>query len=174
MLRTNRVKLSPLGDDDAEILFNWINDRELVLFNSRYRPVHSWQHREWFESVRSRDDVVIFGIRLATDDRLIGTCQVVAIDPHHGTGELQIRIADPAERGQGHGTEAVRLLLSHAFRDLRLRRVELSVFVGNAAARRCYERAGFKEEGVLRQAAWIDGHPVDVVVMGILAHEFDG
>lgn len=174
MLSGERVMLAPLRDEDSDTLFGWINERDEVLFNSRYRPVHAWQHRDWFESIRNRDDVTIFGIRLVDSDRLIGSCQLAGVDAHHGTAELQIRIGEVGERDQGLGLEAVRLLLTHAFRDLRLRRVELSVFSDNGAARRCYEKAGFTEEGVLRKGAYVAGEPVDVVVMGILEEEFEG
>ncbi len=110
---------------------------------------------------------MIFGIRLLEGGSLIGTCQLHAIDPIHRTAELQIRIA-PSHHGQGYGTEAVGLLLDHAFKDLNLHRVQLHVFATNARAIRVYEKAGFAREGVLLEAAYIDGKYVDVVVMGVL------
>jgi RimJ/RimL family protein N-acetyltransferase len=174
VLTGESLRLAPLRPSDVDALFAWINDRDQVLFNSRYRPVHAWQHREWFDSIRDRNDVAIFGIRLIDPDTLIGSCQLTTIDPYHGTAELQIRIGKLGERGLGYGTEAVRLLLLHAFRDLRLRRVELSVFASNQAARRCYAKVGFREEGVLRKAAFLDGQVVDVVLMGILSGELAG
>jgi len=171
MLEGEHVVLAPLRTEDAPALFAWINDRDLAVLNARYRPVHEPDHVAWFEDVRSRGDVVIFGIRRHADDRLIGSCQLLAIDPVHRTAELQIRIADVGDRGQGHGTEAVRLLLRHAFADLDLRRVQLSVFADNAPAIRCYEKAGFLREGLLRQAVHVDGSARDVVVMGVLNGE---
>lgn len=167
MLSGKGVRLAPLRTEDAPLLFEWINNRDLVVLNSSYKPIHEDNHRAWFEHMRGRKDVAIFGIR-RHDDRLIGSCQLLAIDPLQRTAELQIRIADGSDRGQGHGTEAVRLLLRHAFDDLDLRRVQLHVFSGNEAALRCYEKAGFIREGLLRQAAYIDGVLRDVVVMGIL------
>lgn len=172
MLTGERLRLAPLRDEDIATLFTWINDRDQVLLNSRYRPVHAWDHRSWFESIRSRDDVAIFGIRLNADDALVGSCQLNEIDPSAGTADLQIRIGEVSARGRGLGTEAVRLLLRHAFDDLRLRRVGLSVFAGNAAAIRCYQKAGFSHEGVLRQAAYLDGRSSDVIVMGILSADY--
>ncbi|MCI6377463.1 MAG: GNAT family N-acetyltransferase [Clostridiales bacterium] len=63
-------------------------------------------------------------------------------------GFLAFLIVDPALRGQGVGTEAVRQLTRHAFESMGLRAVRLNVFDVNAAARRCYEKAGFTECGV--------------------------
>jgi RimJ/RimL family protein N-acetyltransferase len=169
VIRGSQVSLAPLRDDDLRPLFEWINERDLVLLNARYKPVHERDHAAWFDAIRARDDIAIFGIRLNVDDSLIGSCQLIGIDSVHRFAELQIRIGPPERRGRGHGTEAVRLLLDHAFRDLGLRRVQLQVFADNAGALRAYEKAGFEREGLLREAAFVDGRPRDVVVMGVLA-----
>ena len=119
-------------------------------------------------------DSVIFGIRLLESNRLIGSCQLHSINHVHRSAELQIRIGEPFQRGQGYGTEAVRLLLDFAFKDLNLHRVYLHVFSTNAAAILIYKKVGFVHEGLLRKAAHIDGAYVDVVVMGILRDEHVG
>jgi RimJ/RimL family protein N-acetyltransferase len=172
MLKGRRVSLAPLRTTDLPRLFEWINDREQVLFNAPYKPVHEADHQAWFDSINRRSDVVIFGIRLVESEDLIGSCQLTDVDRLHRSASLQVRIGEVGERGHGYGTEAVALLLRHAFADLGLRRVQLQAFSSNAAALRCYAKVGFTQEGVLRQAAYIDGEPVDVVVMGILREEF--
>jgi RimJ/RimL family protein N-acetyltransferase len=166
------VVLGPLLDADLPVLFEWINQPEQVHWNSAYHPVSETDHREWFDSIRRRTDVVIFGIRARPDGRLVGSCQLRNIDPVHRNAELQIRIGEVEERGQGRGTEAVRELLRFGFRELNLHRVYLNVFAHNAAAIRAYEKAGLRREGVLREAAHVDGRYVDIVVMGILRPEF--
>jgi RimJ/RimL family protein N-acetyltransferase len=174
MLKSERIALAPLRPDDVPALLAWINDREQVLFNAPYRPVPEGQHRAWFESIQQRPDVVIFGIRLLETDQLIGSCQLHSIQPVHRHAELQIRLGEAAQRGRGYGTEATRLLLAFAFKDLNLRRVFLHVFSTNLPALRMYTKVGFRQEGVLRKAAYIDGQEVDVVVMAILREEYAG
>ena len=139
--------------------------------SSAYRPVDETAHREWFDSIRKRPDVVIFGIHELATGRLVGTCQLLAIQPIHRKAELQIRIGDPAARGRGLGREAVELLLDFAFHDLNLHRVELTVLSGNEAALKTYAGAGFVREGMLRQAAHVDGRFVDVILMAVLREE---
>lgn len=172
MLKSDHIALAPLTAADSPMLFDWINDREQVLFNAPYKPVAEGQHKAWFDSILSREDVVIFGIHRLETNALIGACQLRNIHPVHRSAELQIRIGAVSERGKGYGTEAVRLLLGFAFKDLNLRRVYLHVFSSNLAAIRTYEKVGFRREGLLRQAAHIDGAYVDVVVMGILRDEY--
>ena len=55
-----------------------------------------------------------------------------------------------------------------------LERLELEVRMDNAAARRCYERAGFQLEGVKRHAFFSDGAFCDVGIMSILRQEYRG
>ncbi len=173
MVNAPRVVLSALTRDDSSTLFRWINDRAEVLLGSAYHPVHELQHDEWFHGVQQQANLVIFGIRLADTQELIGSCQLRSIDWIHRTADLQIRIGDSRHRGHGYGTEAVRQLLHFAFHDLNLRRVSLQVFAANAVAVRVYEKAGFVREALLREAAYIDGRYVDVIVMGALRHDGD-
>lgn len=40
------VVLTELRDDDSEVLFRWINDRELVLLSGAFEPVARANRRE--------------------------------------------------------------------------------------------------------------------------------
>lgn len=174
MLKADDIKLAPLSVADAPKLFEWINDREQVLFNAPYKPVSEPEHLKWLSEITSRSDTVIFGIRTVASDTLVGSCQLHSINRVHRSAELQIRLGDTAARGKGYGKSAVRLLLRFGFVDLNLNRIFVHVFADNTAAVRLYETTNFKHEGVLRSAAFIDGRFVDVHVMGILKDDFGG
>jgi RimJ/RimL family protein N-acetyltransferase len=167
MMEGRLVRLAPLREEDAEPLFRWINDRELVVLNAPFKSVEWDEHRHWFERIRNAPDVEIFGVRRRDDDGLIGSCQLNRIDARRRRCSLQIRIGERDAWGKGYGTEAVRLLVDHAFRDLGLRRVELEVFAHNERAIRTYRKVGFREQRVKKAAAVIDGEPVDAIVMAI-------
>jgi len=83
-----------------------------------------------------------------------------------------IRIA-VIEPGRGIGALAIEAVKAFAFRDLQANRLWLDVFDDNDRARRAYMRAGFSEEGVLREAIRRpDGTYVSLVVMSILKREW--
>ncbi len=166
------VVLAPVRSEDLPVLYEWINDRDLVILNAPYRPVPMSHHEEWYETMQRRGDAVLMGIRLSGSNKLIGTVQLHSIDPVHRTGELQIRVGDARERDKGYGTSALRLMLRLAFDDLNLNRVVLHVFADNGRAIRTYEKLRFVREGVLRQGAFIAGRYVDVVVMALLRDEY--
>ena len=63
-------------------------------------------------------------------------------------------------------------MVRYAFEELGLNRVELETYSFNARAIRCYEKAGFRREGIRRRALYRDGKFHDVILMGILKEEF--
>lgn len=163
------VLLRPLELRDSDALFRWINDRETVVFNAPFAPVARADHDRWFQAVRSDPRVRIFVIVEQATGALIGSCQLLDISPQHRRAELQIRIGEPAYRSRGLGTQAVRLLVQHGFGELGLHRIALTVRADNERAIRSYRRCGFEVEGVLRDAAFIEGRFVDLLAMAVLA-----
>lgn len=173
MHKTKKIYLSPLSLDDSEILFDWINERDLIKFNSNYKPTHKPNHQVWFDSIIKRQDVFIFGIRRVKDRQLIGSCRLNSINFVYRNAELQIRIAAESERGRGFGSDAVQLLLRFAFDDLNLNKVFLNVFSTNIGAIKVYEKSGFRQEGELEQHVFIDGCYLNVIIMAILRKEYE-
>jgi aminoglycoside 6'-N-acetyltransferase len=62
---------------------------------------------------------------------------------------------DPRRHGHGVGTEAVGRVLRHLLEERGHHRVTIDPAVDNAAAIRCYEKAGFRPVGVTRRS-WRD------------------
>ena len=168
-MQAERIRLRPLQKADASLLYEWITDRTLVIHNAPFWPVSESDHESWIESMMTkRSDLVIFVIEEIDSERTIGTCQLFNINWIHRSAELQIRIGDVTHQGKGFGTDAVRLLCEFGYADLNLHRIYLHVFASNQRAIRAYEKSGFSKEGVLRDAAFIDGKRCDVIVMGKL------
>lgn len=94
--------------------------------------------------------------------------QIAAINPVHRSAEIGIRIGNENNRGQGCGTEALRLALDFCWNDLNLNRVQLTVFEHNARAIGAYRAAGFRKEGRMPRAAFIGGDWVDLIMMAAL------
>ena len=74
--------------------------------------------------------------------------------------------------GRGYGTDAMRVIVNYAFRELGLHRLQLDVAPFNPAGIRAYQKAEFVEEGGRRESVLHDGHWYDEVLMSILDHEW--
>jgi ribosomal-protein-serine acetyltransferase len=81
---------------------------------------------------------------------------------------------DGAHEGRGVVTRATAALIAHAFRDLRLHRVEIRCDPENLRSAAIPERLGFRKDGVLRDAAWQYEHFVDHAVYALLEGEWTG
>ena len=79
-----------------------------------------------------------------------------------------------ASRHQGRGiiTRAVAALLDYLFGELALRRVVIQCGTGNRRSCAVPERLGFAREGVARQAEWVGGRWVDLVIWSMLHEEW--
>jgi RimJ/RimL family protein N-acetyltransferase len=117
---------------------------------------------------RSSDSFVPFAI--VAGEQVVGSCCLWGIDLHNRRAHLGIGIGADS-RGRGLGTDATRLLLRYAFVDRGLHRVQLEVLATNTAALRCYERAGFREDGRMRESAWVRGGFVDELYLSVLSSE---
>jgi RimJ/RimL family protein N-acetyltransferase len=103
-------------------------------------------------------------------ERVIGTCRLW--HPQYSGVELAIAIFDPAMRGKGIGTFAVRTMCAVAFEEVKTHRVELGVYPDNAAAIRVYEKCGFKREALLRSYIHHEGTWRELLWMSMLRSEW--
>jgi UDP-4-amino-4,6-dideoxy-N-acetyl-beta-L-altrosamine N-acetyltransferase len=168
MLQGNKVSLGEFRHEDKEKLFRWINDPDVVQYNSAYRPIGEPEHCAWWSSLNTTDSKRSWAVRSNSDERIIGVVQLMNIDPVHRHAEVSIRIGDQSDRERGAGTEALQLLARAAFEHLNLSRIFTHVWVDNERAVRAYTKAGFEREGTLRSHVFIRGNWKDVLIMGRL------
>ena len=74
---------------------------------------------------------------------------------------------------QGYMTEALRVIVSYAFDELGLHRVEANIIPRNIASLELVRRLGFREEGLSRRYLKIAGTWEDHVHMTVLSDEWD-
>lgn len=169
----NKCFLSPLTPEDAEDFAIWDNDLEVVipLGDEAYTPMTLVKSQQQVNEA-IRGGAHVFGILDLEGEQMIGRCMLFAIDAVNRCAMLGIVIGEKEFWNQGIGQEAVSLLLDYGFNLLNLNNINLSVFSFNIGAMRAYQKAGFREAGRLRQARIVGGQKYDVVMMDILAEEY--
>ena len=68
-------------------------------------------------------------------------------------------------------TEALSLLARYLFETRTIRRLQLSVVVGNLASKRVAEKCGFTSEGIARKAVFLRGEHRDLEWFSLLREE---
>ncbi len=171
------VRLRPPERAEVPLYKRWLmNPAMRQYITIRYMSLaleERWFEQQLETAGRRPPSTLYFIIELRSDGTPIGICDLRDINWIDRTGEFGITIGEPEYWGQGYGTDATRTMLEIGFRWYNLHRIYLRVHADNQRAIRAYERAGFKHEGVLREATFVDGQYVNVVMMSILADEFE-
>jgi RimJ/RimL family protein N-acetyltransferase len=94
-------------------------------------------------------------------------------DIHPASRKAEFRILLGGARGKGIGTEVTEMLTFYGFDRLNLNRVYLGVTDENTAAVRAYQKAGYVEEGRLRQDIYRNGRYYDSIKMSMLRSEYE-
>jgi len=176
IITSGRLRLRAIEPEDVKLFTLWVNDPEVTRGLTLILPMSSVTEEKWFEGLQGRDP---FERPLAIDLqdgggwRLIGNCGVFDIDWVSRSAELGIMLGDKSVWNQGFGTQVMIMLLRHCFETLNLNRAFLRVYGSNDRARHAYVKAGFVEEGCMRQASFKEGRYDDVHIMSVLRSEWD-
>jgi RimJ/RimL family protein N-acetyltransferase len=168
------VALGPLRREHLPLYLRWVNDFGTTrTLGIPTQPMTLEQEKAWYETAAMDEARYSFTIYERSSGSPIGNCALFGVSILHRRAEVGIMIGEPAMRGRGYGTEALRLLLDYGFTVLGLHSVMLSVYAYNHAARRSYEKAGFREIGRRRESRWFNGRFWDEITMDILEAEFE-
>jgi RimJ/RimL family protein N-acetyltransferase len=158
-----------LLDPEARILTGSVHDEATA--HAAEPPDEEKPLLDWYGTRNAQAD----RLDLAVVDKVSGECVGEAVlnqwDPGNESCNFRIFIG-PNGRDRGLGSEATRLIVGYGFERLGLHRISLEVYAFNPRARRAYEKAGFRVEGVLRESLRYNGDWIDATVMSILATEW--
>jgi RimJ/RimL family protein N-acetyltransferase len=149
-------------DPDSTGEFAWLGWYKLTRFRQ-------W----WADNKLISDDLGI--LMVARGDERLGfvTWYKVPATPGYYYWNIGIALL-PDARGQGHGTQAQRLLAQYLFAHTTAQRIEAATETGNVAEQRALEKAGFTREGVHRATGWRDGAYRDGVWYSMLRSDLTG
>jgi len=176
-LHGERVLLRPLGPQNTGDL--WA-DIQADLQDPEARRLTGTHHEFTYEEIAAycasrvdKTDRITLAITARDTGAWLGEIVLMDHDEPNRSASLRIALVARAQN-RGVGTEALRLVLAHAFGPLGLHRVSLDVYAFNERAIHVYEKVGFRHEGRLRDALWWDGVPYDALLMAALATEWKG
>lgn len=126
----------------------------------------------WLETSAASEDPLFFAIVRRSDAAALGLAAYLRIDPRAGSIEVGGLAFSPALQRTTLATEAMALMMAHAFDDLGYRRYEWKCDALNAPSRRAAERLGFVFEGVFRQATVVRGRNRDTAWFSVIDREW--
>jgi RimJ/RimL family protein N-acetyltransferase len=174
MFAGQKVRLREYRQDDVKPALNYINDadvKRLLLPGIPY-PNTLQDEQKWVDSQTASRDDYNFAIETLQGGKYIGGCGINNIDWKNSVAVVGILIGDKNYWGQGYGTDAMKVLIKFIFNQMNIHKIKLHVYSFNTRAIKCYEKCGFKTEGILRKEIFRDGEYYDEHIMSILREEF--
>jgi len=173
-IRLSDIGLRRVESKDAEALYAFKNDPEITALLGGFSVGYSTREiSAWINRHQETSDDIVWTITALQSDQCIGHVGLYRIDHRIRSAEFAILVGDKERWGRGLGCRITHAVLQYAFDELNLNRVSLSVLESNRRAQALYRRLGFQVEGCMRQAQYKGGRYVDIIVMGLLAEEFD-
>jgi RimJ/RimL family protein N-acetyltransferase len=175
MILGKTIRLRAVEREDLKLLVAWLNDPEVRENLSMYNPISMGHEELWYETTLKRpSDEQPLAIEVLEKENwvIIGDISLMHLNWKVREAEVGLFIGEKSYWNRGFGRKAIRLILRHAFQTMNLNRVFLRVNETNLRGIRSYEKTGFVHEGRLRQAAFLNGHYIDLLLMGILRSEW--
>jgi len=167
------IELRAVRASDADDLFP-------LIFHSRVTDTLAWdgpaslaelrQDLAEREVLTARSERHIFTIVEQTSSRPVGSASIRP-DGQAFRADVGLWVAEQYQ-GRGYGTLVVRRLIKYGFERLGLEKIEASIFTGNWASRRIFEKNGFLLEGTIRSALRKRGRIVDEWLVGLTRPEY--
>lgn len=165
--------LRELNKEDIVVINSWRADKNLIdNLGAPFRYINEEVDFKWFENYMANRNSTIRCSILDENNQIVGLVSLTNIDRFNQTAIFHIMIGNPLNRSKGAGRHATQEMLKHAFLDMNLNRIELSVLEDNTKALSLYEKVGFIAEGVKRQATFKNGTFINMVIMSMLKEDY--
>ena len=169
-----RVRLEPIDRPTAERIFRWYEDPELVAPYDRYEPEGYLEFESSLHTASEdpRSLAPRFAIVRKADQVAVGCVGHYLAHPVLEYIDLWYLMGDPSARGQGLGSEAVELLVSHLFASTSVGRVGATCDVENIPSSKLLVRIGMRLEGTMRSALYHHARWHDIYLYGTTREEW--
>jgi len=177
VLSDGQIGLRQFTRDDVPVLFNSIRESltQLSAWMVWAHPSYSIEDTQAFVlkcgSGWEKGEQYSFAIIDVHDGQFLGSVGLSAVNRAHGFANLGYWVRTRKTR-HGVATSATRMAARFSFESLALNRVELLVPTANLASQRVAEKAGAKQEGLLRKRLQLNGIAHDAFVYSFVQEDF--
>jgi len=153
--------------------FDWLNDSEVTRFlDSGFLPNSMEKMDDYYGNVALSPDNVMLAIIDKESDRHVGNIKLGPINWITRVAPLGIMVGNKEYWGRGYGTEAIQLVVNHAFGRLNLHKINAGIAADNTASVGAFGKAGFEIEGRAKSQFYLDGDYSDSLYVGITRDDY--
>jgi RimJ/RimL family protein N-acetyltransferase len=168
-----KTYLRPVELADTKLIQKWHNDPKIrKMARLGELPVtYTKEEGDIRVAKDSKEEIYLIVVKKSTN-KPIGFVRLNFIDTVSRNMWLRFVVGDPKVWGKNFAHDALNHVLGWLFSELNIHRVTLETYATNTRAIRFFQKLGFKQEGVVRDAVYFDGKYYDIISLGILASEF--
>lgn len=169
-LKSERLILREISKSDAKAIYACFSNEYVTQFYGQETFNHVDQAInliDIFATNYQEKRGIRWGIETEGNEEMIGTIGFNAWSPKHKRAELGYEI-HPDYWRKGYTLEAVLKVIQYGFDELELTRIGAVVFKENVASNKLLLKAGFQNEGILRNYMYQNGKAHDTFVYSIL------
>ncbi|MCP4570470.1 MAG: GNAT family N-acetyltransferase [FCB group bacterium] len=163
------MKFRDLTMEDLDSLVRWRNDPVVTRHLSNRMQLRE-EAEAWFHKLKANPKIWLKVI--IEDGQTIGYAGVESIDEKNRKCELVLVIGESDYWGKGIGKSVLMTMLEYAFDTLHMHRVWAVTARGNDRSERLLKKAGFMQEGIMRETIIIGERFTDLLCYSILEHEY--
>ncbi len=170
ILKGKKVILKPMEPKHAQARYKWYNDPKVARYQDFGSPSEEKLKQAIIKRRKSDDSLPL--VIFTENNELIGEIQLREISHRHKSAKLGINIGETNFWNKGYATDAIKTLCKYYFNKLKYNRIGLSLLPNNIAAVKCYQRCGFKKEGISRKAFYSNGKFHDDLNMSLIKDDY--
>lgn len=165
--------LRAIEKEDIDLLLYLINAPEIEDMTVGWHfPLSRMDQEQWMSHFRNSEKSVKLMIEL-DNSKTIGMVMLENIDWKNRTACFGCKMGAPLkDRIKGDMLDAVRGMLRYAFYELGLNCIHGTILENNKFSRKLCQRAGFVEEGVLRNRIYKNGEYRNLISVSVMKKEF--
>ena len=164
-LKGEHIFLRALEPEDLDFVYEIENDENIWEISSTQTPYSRFLIKQYLENAH-KDIYEVKQLRLVIskyDNATIGLIDIFDFDFHNKRAGVGILIKSEEDRGNGVGSEALKLLIDYCFNHLNLHQLYCNISEDNEASAKLFKKHGFEEIGLKKD--WN-------IVLGVYKNEY--
>lgn len=171
-LKGKNCYLRALEPQDLEFIYAIENDESVWEVSQTQTPYSRFLVRQYLENAH-QDIYEAKQLRLAicvlNTKTAVGLIDLFDFDPKNNRAGIGILIQKEANRNQGFGTEALKLLLQYAFYHLNLNQLFANIDSENSASVQLFTNFNFEKIGLKKRWNLVNGVYKDEIMLQLLS-----
>ena len=169
------IYLQSISEDDASNTYvDWLNNKQI---NQYLETRHYQQTRKtvlsFIKKMIKAPNEFLFTIRFKHNNEHIGNIKVGSINTTYNIADVSLFIGNQDAWGHGVATQAIQLISSYSFEQLKLRKLCAGAYKPNIASTKAFIKAGFKQDGILVEHYIFNNKPCDLVQVCLFSKQID-